>query len=281
VFNGSTNYGAAYAQTSFTIGKAIPTIAISDAGGSYNGNPYAATATLTGASGSPTSNLDGVSLTVTYYQNGQALAAPPTLPGSYYAVAVFNGSANYGAAYAYTIFTIAKAIPTVAISDAGGTYNGNPYAATATLAGASGLLTSSLDGVQLTVTYYQNGQALATAPTLPGTYSAVAIFNGSANYGASYAVTTFTIAKAAPTIVITAPSGVHNGHPFIATALIAGINGQQATTLEGVGLTITYYQNGQALASAPSLPGRYIAVALFNGSADYSGESVRTTFTIS
>jgi predicted metal-binding protein len=280
VFNGSTNYACNYAQTTFTIAKAMPTISISDAGGTYNGSSFAATATLTGISGSPTSSLDGVSLTIIYYLNGQASATPPTQAGFYYAVAVFNGSTNYACNYTQTTFTIAKAMPAISIIDAGGTYNGSSFAATATLTGISGSPTSSLDGVSLTIIYYLNGQASAAPPTQAGFYYAVAVFNGSINYASSYVQTTFTIAKAMPTISITDAGGTHNGSPFTATATLTGVSGSPTSSLDGVSLTIIYYLNGQASATPPTQAGYYYAVAVFNGSTNYACSYAQTTFTI-
>jgi hypothetical protein len=280
VFGGSANYAAAYAQTKFTIAKATPTITISDAGGTYTGKLYAATFTLTGVSGSPTSSLDGVSPTVIYYVNGKSTSTPPTQAGFYYAAAVFSGSANYAATYAQTTFTIAKATPTITISDAGGTYNGKPFAATTTMTDVNGSTVKSLDGVSMTVTYYLNGQASTTPPTQAGSYDVVAVFNGSANYTDNYVSTTFTIAKATPTVSISDAGGVHGNHAFAATASIAGANGQQVTSLDGVSLELIYYLGGVASSTAPTQPGFYYAAAVFAGSPNYNATYAQTTFTI-
>ena len=98
----------------------------------------------------------------------------------------------------------------------------------------------------------------------------VASFAGSADYGPATAMTTFTIAsstgKSTPTIVVTDAGGIYSGQPFPATATIAGNNGQPGSTLEGVGLTLTYYSlsggSMTKIAGAPTvvgqLPGRSV-----------------------
>ena len=44
--------------------------------------------------------------------------------------------------------------PVVSVSDASGVYNGHPFTATATVAGADGVAAASLEGVSPTLTYY-------------------------------------------------------------------------------------------------------------------------------
>ncbi len=77
-----------------------------------------------------------------------------------------------------------KGSPTIAVTDAGGTYNGNSYPATGTVAGVSGTPASTLEGVGLAFTYYAastaSGSPLAGAPASAGTYTVVASFAGSA-----------------------------------------------------------------------------------------------------
>jgi len=96
-------------------------------------------------------------------------------------------------------FTIATATPTVVALDNGGTYNGNPFAATASATGVGG---ASVSGTS-TFTYYLgstvSGTVSSTAPTNAGTYTVVASFTSSnPNYGnAQSAPLTFTIAPPA------------------------------------------------------------------------------------
>ena len=97
-FPGSTDYTAASATTTFTIGKDAPTVQVSDGGGIYNGAAYTATATIAGVGGWGTS-LEGASLYMTYYAgssaNGTPSSSAPVSVGTYTALASFSGSTDY------------------------------------------------------------------------------------------------------------------------------------------------------------------------------------------
>ena len=189
-------------------GLASPTVAVSDAGGTYNGSPFPAVATVAGSNGLAGSSLEGGSPTLTYYAGGTASgtgsATAPSAAGRYTVVASFAGSADYAAGQSAPVtFTIAKATPKVSVSDAGGTYSGAAFPATATVAGVvSGVDTTpaaSLEGTGLTLAYYAGsaatGTGTATAPSSAGTYTVVASFAGSADYAAAQSgPVTFTIA---------------------------------------------------------------------------------------
>ena len=106
------------------------------------------------------------------------------------------------------------------------------------------------------------------------------------------ALRTFTITQATPTISLTDAGGTYSGKAFPATAKIAGVVGgvdtTPATSLEGVGLTVTYYVGstvgspGTGTTTAPSAVGTYTVVASFAGSTDYAAvlQSKSVTFTI-
>ena len=70
-FAGSADYAAANRTTTFTIGKATPTVQVNDSGGIYNGGEFAATTTVAGVTG-PGNSLEGVSPSVTYYNGPSA-----------------------------------------------------------------------------------------------------------------------------------------------------------------------------------------------------------------
>ncbi len=97
---------------------------------------------------------------------------------------------------------------TVTVIDEGGTYNGSPFAATASVVGSDGIPGPTLEGVGLTVTYYAGptatGDPLPGAPTDSGTYTVVASFPGSADYDAASSLMTFTINSVGPIPVATA-----------------------------------------------------------------------------
>ena len=79
--------------------------------------------------------------------------------------------------------------------------------------------------------------------------------------------------------------GTYTGSPYPASAEVTDINGNSATTLEGVAPTLTYFQgdgtSGTDLgANAPSEAGTYTVEADFAGSSDYTEASGTATFTI-
>ncbi len=299
-FAGSADYAAASASLTFTVAAATPTVTVIDAGGTFNGQPFPATAAVAGVvpgvDTTPAASLEGVSPTLSYYagssDSGTELPGAPSASGTYTVVAVFPGSANYGAASASTTFVIAsagtKAKPTVAVTDAGGTYTGQPFPAAATVAGLDGQAGPSLEGVGLTLTYYAGGRArgtpLAAVPVAAGKYTVLAAFAGSADYNAASASTTFTIAKAPPTVAVTAAGGTYTGQPFPAAATVAGIDHTPGPSLEGVTPILTYYAvtggTTKKLSGAPTAAGSYQVVAWFAGSTDYAAAADTATFAI-
>jgi hypothetical protein len=291
-FAGTADYAATTAQVTFSISQATPTIKPT-AGGTYSGAAIPATATITGVSGTAGTTLEGVGLTFTYYKGTSATGTPlsgaPTAAGTYTVVVSFAGSADYKAATAQTVFTIAQACPTITVTVKGGTWSGATFPATATVAGVSGVAGSTLEGVGLTLTYYAGttatGTPLSGPPSAPGTYTVLASFAGSADYKATTKTATYTISQAKPTITITDNGGTWSGATFPATATVAGLNGIAGSTLEGVGLTLTYYAGtsatGTPLSGAPSAPGTYTVLASFAGSTDYAATTAQVTFSIS
>ena len=263
--------------------KATPLMTVADAGGTYDGLPFPATVTLKGSDGVVGTSLEGVTPTVTYCQGNGCSSTPPTQAGAYTVTANFAGSADYAAATSTRMtFTIAKATPTVSVTDAGGTYNGSPFPATVTVKGVSGSVTASLEGVTPTVTYCQGSSCSSTPPTQAGTYTATADFPGSADYAAVTSTpVTFTIAKATPTVSVTDAGGTYNGSPFPATVTVKGVSGSAAANLEGVTPTVTYCQGSSCSSTPPTQAGTYTVTADFPGSTDYAAvTSTPVTFTI-
>ena len=293
-FAGSTNYDPADSSpVTFTIVQATPTVTVIDVGGTYSGSPFVATTSVTGVDGVPGATLEGVGLTVTYYVgssvSGTGTSTAPSTAGTYTVQAVFAGSTDYTSAQNTVTFTIGKATPTVTVTDVGGTYRGSSYPATARVAGVDGVTRTLLEGVGLTVTYYVgssvSGTGTSTAPTTAGTYTAQAVFAGSTDYTSAQNTVTFTVAQATPTVTVADAGGTYTGSAYPATARVAGIDGVRRATLEGVGLTVTYYAgsstSGAVMATAPYEAGTYTVVASFAGSTDYvAADSSAVTFTI-
>jgi hypothetical protein len=62
----TTDYTTVTQTATINVLKAMPAVSASDAGGTYNGNPIVATATVSGVSGGPVSSLEGISPSLTY-----------------------------------------------------------------------------------------------------------------------------------------------------------------------------------------------------------------------
>ena len=185
----------------------------STANPSTYGQPVDLAATVSPAgSGQPTPTG-----TVTFMDGANPLGPPvalddtgtATLPfstltaGTHSITAVYNGDTNYTGTSSSLPLTqvVNQATPTVYVQDAGGTYDGMPFPATATVAGVvpgvDDTPAPSLEGVSPTLTYYDaNGNPLSGAPSAVGTYTVVATFPGSADYtsATSSAPATFVIA---------------------------------------------------------------------------------------
>ena len=111
---------------------------------------------------------------------------------------------------------------------AGGTYDGSPFAATATiagvLAGVDNTPASSLEGVGLTLDYQlldANGNVvedLGASPTEGGTYLVTASFAGGADYAPTIGSTVFVIDRATATINVDGYSGLTTATPMVPPA---------------------------------------------------------------
>ncbi len=125
-----------------------------------------------------------------------------------------------------------------------------------------------VDEAVLPVTLLQVG-----SHTITSTYSSDGVF------GFSYSQLTENVTILAPVVSVTDNGGPYNHMAYAATATVNG-----GSSLEGVGLTVTYYAGstatGTPLGGAPSAAGTYTVLASFAGSADYSSASQSTTFTI-
>src|SRR5262249_21625900 len=192
------------AAVTFTIGKATPSVTATDAGGTYNGNAYPASATATGVGGAAVSGSFAIAYYVGSTASGTASATAPTTAGRSPVLASFTSAdANYADAQSAAVtFTIGKATPSVTASDAGGTYNGTAFPASATATGVGGAAVSGSFGFSYYVGSTATGTASATAPTNAGTYTVVASFTSAdANYADTQsAAVTFTIGKATPSV---------------------------------------------------------------------------------
>ncbi len=284
-FPGSTDYTSGSAQLTFDITQATPTLNVLDSGGTYDGSAFPATVTVSDVLGNTGTSLEGVTPTLAYYAGtsslGTRLSGAPTEPGTYTAVGTFAGSADYTSNTGQATFTIADAVPSLSVSDAGGTYDGSPYPASVTLSGIDGVPVSSLGGVAPVLSYYSGTTQLSGAPKAAGTYVAQANFSGGGDYAANSAQVTFTIADATPNLSISDLGGPFDNSQYPAKTSISGTTGLPGASLESTSLSVTYYaSDGTQLPSAPTTAGNYTAIVSFPGSADYSTANKRVTFTI-
>ncbi len=114
-------------------------------------------------------------------------------------------STYYTAAAATTNITVAKAAPILEVTAAGGRFDGGPFPAVATIAGAiagvDNAPASGLENVVPILNYFDGsgtaGMSLGSAPpSAAGTYTVVADFSGSADYlDVVSAPITFTIGQ--------------------------------------------------------------------------------------
>jgi hypothetical protein len=249
------------ASQSFTIARTNPTIVLTAYAVTYDGQVHTATGTVTGAGGQ---TLSGLVLGGTAHTNA----------GDYPSDAwtFTDTTGNYYNASGTVHDSIARANATIVLTAYAVAYDGQAHTATGSATGALG---ESLAGLNLS----------ATSHTSAGSYTDSWTFTDqTGNYNNATGTVSDSIARATPTVQVTAAGGTYNGSPFAATATVAGLNGVPGTSLEGVAPTLTYYAgstaSGTPLAGAPVLPGTYTAKAAFAGSPDYAAASATTTFRI-
>jgi hypothetical protein len=225
-------------ECSKDVGAAVATLT-SSATPSPFGQPVTFTATLSAAAGSatPTGSVDFVDTTTNTdlgtvaLSGGTASKTISSLSGGTHVIeALYGGDGTFLATNA-SITQIVNATPSVAVTDAGGTYNGNQFPATATVAGMNGIAGSSLENVGLTLDYEQlddSGNAIAdlgsSAPLHAGNYEVIASFAGSTDYSSAQNSTTFTIGKANQTVTWATPAPILYGTALSSTQLDATVS---------------------------------------------------------
>ncbi len=238
-FAGSTDYVVgASAAVNFTISRAAPTVQASAMSGTYNGNVFVATATVTGVAGLPASSLEGIAPTPIYYAgstaSGTPLSVAPVAAGTYTVVAGFAGSADYSAVQSKPVtFTIARAASKIAISSsAGSALYGQPVTFVATVSAAGNVTGTSVgtvtffdDGVPLaTVSLSSAAKATLTSSVLAvGAQSITATYNGGTNFqGVTSGSASESVAPAGTQVVLV-PHPVFKKKKLVAVDLTAEI----------------------------------------------------------
>ena len=190
---GNANYVAGTATETLTITKSVVSMQLFVQDVGYDGASHGAGYVITGFD---PDFFAADSLTYNGSEN------PPVNVGTYTVVLTFNGTALYEAATLSKTFTIHKATPTVTVTGGTFTYDGMPHGATATVRGVGGV---ELAGALLTY----NGSI--DVPVNAGTYTAVATFDGSGNYGHATGAAVVTILKATAVLAWNRPGAIVYG----------------------------------------------------------------------
>jgi len=129
---------------------------------------------------------------------------------------------------------------------------------------------------------------LSISALAAGSHVVLASYSGDSQFVPSLDSLIEIVRPAIPAIVVSDKGGIYNGQSFPATATVAGVvpgvDDTPSATLEGIGLTLTYYAgtgaSGPPLPSAPVNLGIYTVVASYAGSHDYASGSSSNTFII-
>ena len=253
-YAGNSHYAAATAPAAtLTITRIAPTVTVNDTTVIYNGQPQAATGSVTGIGGAVIG-----SPAFTYAPND-----PPVDAGAYAVTGSFAGNTNYTEASGAGTLTIGAATPTVTVVDVSATYDGTPHPATAAVSGVNG----EAAGVA-TLTY--DGDP--TAPINAGAYVVAASAAANGNYAAASGSGVVVIAKATPIVEVISSTTTYDAAPHGVVAVVKGVNG----VVLGAPDAITYD-------GSPALPvnaGDYDVVASVLESQNYVATSGAGVLTI-
>ncbi len=262
------NYADAHGTVNDAIGQALASITITPYGVTYDANSHTATGTATGV-------------------GGVNLAAGLTLGGTIHTNAgTYNGDAwtfhdaagNYADANGTVNDVIAKASPSVSVTDGGGVYNGLPFPATGSVTGVGGTVlgTPSFNYYLASDTTFAN--ASTNAPVNVGGYVVVGSFTTTANYAAASGKVSFAITGASPHIIVTGASAFYDGNPHAATGTATGVESPAPVNLTSL-LHLSYKNlaNNAVSALAPVSAGTYEVLASFTGNANYPAEGTFDT----
>ncbi len=200
-----------------TVTPATPTVSVHDAGGTYNGSPFVASAAVAGVSGQPGPSLEGVGLTLSYFTGstatGTPLSGPPSAAGTDTVQASFAGSTDYVAATAQATFVIAQAAPTITWAKPGSIVYG-------TALGSAQLdATASVPG-----TFAYNPAAGAVLGAGVHTLSVTFTPTDTIDYATATAMTSITVSQATPAITWSTPAPITYGTPLGSGQLDASAN---------------------------------------------------------
>jgi hypothetical protein len=280
-YTGDATYASAGAAGTLAVTPAPLTITVADATKPYGAALPAFTARYSGFVDGQTA----ASLTIPASLATTATAASPVTAGGYAITASGAVDPNYTITDVPGTLTITPVAPTIAVSAPGGTFDGSPFAASATVAGSGSSDTPavSLEDVGLILTYYAgsgtSGANLgSTPPTAPGIYTVVAEFPGSNDYAETGSTPiTFGIDPATATIAMTSSLGsAVFGQSVTLEAVVAGpgASSGSVTFLDGGAslATVALDASGEATLTVSDLAiGSHAITATFGGTAEDLG----------
>jgi hypothetical protein len=232
----------------------------------YNGQPYQASATVAGVvpgvDDTPSTSLEGVSLTVSYYvgsdTSGTLLGSPPTAAGTYTVVAFFPGSHDYLSASAQTTFKIKEAPLTITADSKTITYGDTLPSFTVSYGGLVPGDSPSVLGGNLSF----SGTALTAVNA--GNYSIVPAGLTAANYAITFLPGTLTIQQAPLTVTANSASKVYgSANPAFTVSYNGFIPGEGPGVLGG---TLAF----QTTATSASPVGNYTVTPAGLTSSNYA-----------
>jgi hypothetical protein len=245
---------------SLTINKASATVTLSDLSQTYNASQRSASATVDrGGNSTPMGpNFGQTTGTITYKLVDSASApttTPPTNAGTYSVVATLVDSNWSGSATGNLV--IAKATPTITITNTSKAYNGIQQGVT---------VTTSVPGLNYNVTYDDN----PTVPSETGTYSVLVTINDS-NSESVTQTATLTISAANAYIAVSNLTTTYNGSPQQPRITVTNDSGG----IIDIPLSVIYNESS----TTPSDTGTY-SVVITSTDLDYNAAPVNVNFTI-
>jgi hypothetical protein len=155
--------------------------------------------------------------------------------------AIYLGDGDFAGSTSPTVNVLIA--PTITVADAGGTYNGSPFQAASMVTDAYGNTGPSLEDVKPSFIYYvgsdTSGTVLDDAPTDVGTYTVVADFPGSTDYGPAQSdPVTFSIVGLTQTDVGSSTNPSVYGQPVTLNASVDFVgNGSPSGSVDFVDTT--------------------------------------------
>jgi hypothetical protein len=196
---------------------------------------------------------------------------------------------DYTTVTATATIRVTQAAAILTVSASGGTYDGIPFPATVTIAGAGSGIDSSLEGVAPILTYYVGSDTSGTKlgavpPAAAGTYTVVARFPGSTNYTVvQSAPVVFTIGRSNPTLaLITSGGSTVYGQPIMMVATVTAADTPNGTVTFSDGTTplatVPLDGSGKATLTTSGLAiGFHAITATYSGDADFFGSQSGST----